>query len=65
LPWKVKEQVETEVKKRGMKSCIVVFHERLSTFQALPEIVAFFKKANYKFVRLDEYFILKGKEKNQ
>jgi peptidoglycan/xylan/chitin deacetylase (PgdA/CDA1 family) len=54
-PEKIVSQVENEAKKRGMKSFIVVFHERLVTLRALPEIISFFRNAGYKFVRLDEY----------
>lgn len=54
-PEKIINQVESEVKKRGMKSFVVVFHERLVTLEALPQIISFFRNAGYKFVRLDEF----------
>lgn len=54
-PKKIIDQVENEAKKRGMKSFVVVFHERLVTFESLPEIISFFRNAGYKFVRLDEF----------
>ena len=54
-PEKITAQVETEARKRGMKSYVVVFHERLITLEALPRIISFFRGAGYRFVRLDEY----------
>ena len=55
----VVSQVESAVAKRGFKPCIIVFHERLNTLRALPEIVRFLRNNGYVFVRLDEFWGMK------
>jgi peptidoglycan/xylan/chitin deacetylase (PgdA/CDA1 family) len=54
-PEKIVAQVKKVVTGRGMKSCIIVFHETVPTFEALPQIVDFFKDNGYIFVRLFKF----------
>ena len=54
-PGKIVAQVKNVVTNRGMKSCIIVFHETIPTFEALPQIVDFFKNNGFVFVRLFKF----------
>jgi peptidoglycan/xylan/chitin deacetylase (PgdA/CDA1 family) len=54
-PEKIIAQVKNVAVKRGMNSYIVVFHETIPTFEALPQIIDFFKNNGYVFVRLFKF----------
>ncbi len=59
-PSPVISTVEKTIEKRKFNSCIIVFHERLNTLSALPEIIRFLRNNGYVFVRLDEFEKAKG-----
>jgi peptidoglycan/xylan/chitin deacetylase (PgdA/CDA1 family) len=54
-PQKVVDQVKNVAISRGMRPYIIVFHETITTFEALPQIVDFFKSNGYVFVRLFKF----------
>lgn len=60
-PQKIVTQVKSVVTNRGMKSCIIVFHETIPTFEALPQIVDFLRNNGYVFVRLFKFEQMKRK----
>ncbi len=54
-PMPIVSNVKKIIKERNFNSCIIVFHERLNTLLALPDIINFLRNNKYIFVRLDEF----------